>query len=41
MHAFGYLAISVPLLALWLVVVLFFDRKLYVVFAPGQLLARR
>jgi hypothetical protein len=37
-NAFGYLAISVPLLVLWLVVVLLFDRKSYMVFAPGQLL---
>ena len=36
-NAFGYLAISLPLLALWLVVVLFFDRMRYMVFAPGQL----
>ena len=39
-NAFGYLAISVPLLGIWLVVVLFFDRKVYMVFAPGQLLVR-
>ena len=37
-NAFGYLAISLPLLVLWLVVVLFFDRRMYMVFAPGQLL---
>jgi hypothetical protein len=37
-NAFGYLAISVPLLVLWLVAVLFFDPKMYMVFAPGQLL---
>jgi hypothetical protein len=36
-NAFGYLAIAVPLLLLWLLVVLFFDRQLYMVFAPGQL----
>jgi hypothetical protein len=36
-NAFGYLAIAVPLLVLWLVVVLFFDRQRYLVFAPGQL----
>jgi hypothetical protein len=36
-NAFGYLAISVPLLILWLVVVLFFDRRIYMVFSPGQL----
>jgi hypothetical protein len=36
-NAFGYLGISLPLLALWLVVVVFFDRQTYMVFAPGQL----
>jgi hypothetical protein len=36
-NALGYLAISVPLLVLWLVVVLVFDRQVYMVFAPGQL----
>jgi hypothetical protein len=36
-NAFGYLAISLPLLALWLVVVLFFDRRTYMVFTPGQM----
>ena len=36
-NVFGYLAISVPLLVLWLVVVLFFDRQMYMVFTPGQL----
>jgi hypothetical protein len=36
-NAFGYLAISLPLLVLWLVVVLFFDRRNYMIFAPGQL----
>ena len=40
-NGFGYLAISLPLLVLWLVVVLFFDRKMYMVFAPGQLLVRQ
>ena len=34
-------AISLPLLVLWLVVVLFFDRRMYVVFSPGQLLVRQ
>jgi hypothetical protein len=37
MNAYGYLAISLPLLVLWLVAVLFFDPKMYMVFAPGQL----
>jgi hypothetical protein len=36
-NAFGYVAVALPLLALWLVVVLFFDRRTYKVFAPGQL----
>jgi hypothetical protein len=36
-NALGYLAIAVPLLVLWLVVVLFFDRQIYMVFAPGLL----
>jgi hypothetical protein len=40
-NAFGYLAIAVPLLIFWLVVVLFFDRRTYMVFAPGQLLVRQ
>jgi hypothetical protein len=37
MNGFGYLALSVPLLLLWLVVVLFFDSRTYMVFSPGQL----
>jgi hypothetical protein len=36
-NAFGYLAIFLPLLVLWIVVVLYFDRKTYMAFAPGQL----
>jgi hypothetical protein len=40
-NAFGYLAFSVPLLALWLVVLLFFDRQMHMVFAPGQLLVHQ
>jgi hypothetical protein len=36
-NAFGYLAISLPLLVLWLVMVLYIDRKVYMVVAPGQL----
>lgn len=36
-NAFGYLAIALPLLVLWLVAVLFFDSRTYMVFAPGQL----
>ena len=40
-NAFGYLALSVPLLVLWLVVLLFFDRQMYMVFTPGQLRVRQ
>jgi hypothetical protein len=40
-NAFGYLAFSVPLLAFWLVVVLFLDRKVYMAFAPGQLVVHQ
>jgi hypothetical protein len=36
-NAYGYLAVAVPLLVLWLVVVLVFDRQMYMVFTPGQL----
>jgi hypothetical protein len=36
-NAFGYMAIAVPLLVLWLVVVLYFDRQVYMVYSPGQL----
>jgi hypothetical protein len=36
-NLFGYLAVALPLLALWLVVVLVFDRQTYMVFTPGQL----
>jgi hypothetical protein len=36
-NAFGYLAVSLPLLVLWLVAVLIFDRQTYMVFTPGQL----
>ena len=40
-NVFGYLAISLPLLVFWLVVVLFFDRRTYMIFAPGQLVVRQ
>jgi hypothetical protein len=40
-NAFGYLAVSLPLLILWLVVVLFFDRRFYMIFSPGQLLVHQ
>jgi hypothetical protein len=36
-NAFGYLAVAVPLLLLWLAVVLIFDAQTYMVFTPGQL----
>ncbi len=35
-NAFGYMAVSVPLLLLW-AVVMFFDRRTYLVFVPGQM----
>jgi hypothetical protein len=37
-NAFGYLAFSLPLFVLWLVVFLFFDSRTYMVFTPGQML---
>ena len=37
LNGFGYLAISLPLFLLWLVVVLFFDERTYMIFSPGQL----
>jgi hypothetical protein len=40
-NAFGYLAVSVPLLILWLAAVLIVDRQTYMVFAPGQLRVRQ
>jgi hypothetical protein len=40
-NAFGYMAISLPLLVLWLVGVLLFDRQMYMIFAPGQLLVHQ
>jgi hypothetical protein len=36
-NAFGYLALSVPLFLLWLLVVGFFDTRTYMVFVPGQM----
>src|SRR5262245_7478155 len=36
-NAFGYVAISLPLLVLWLVAIVFYDRRRYMIFAPGQL----
>jgi hypothetical protein len=36
-NAFGYLGLSLPLLVLWFVVTLFFDRQIYMIFSPGQL----
>lgn len=39
-NAAGYLVISSVLFVLWLIVVLLFDRQLYMVFTPGQLRVR-
>jgi hypothetical protein len=40
-NAFGYLAFSLPLLVLWIVVVLFFDNRKFVLFTPGQMLVHQ
>ena len=40
-NAFGYVAFSLPLLVLWLVVVLFFDTRMYMIFTPGQMLVHQ
>jgi hypothetical protein len=40
-NAFGYVVFSLPLLVLWLVVVLFFDSRVYMIFTPGQLLVHQ
>jgi hypothetical protein len=40
-NAAGYLVISIVLFALWLVVMLLFDRQIYMVFTPGQLRVRQ
>ena len=40
-NAAGYLVISLVLFALWLVVMLLFDRQIYMVFTPGQLRVRQ
>jgi hypothetical protein len=37
LNAFAYLALAVPLFLLWLTIVLFFDRQVYMTFTPGQL----
>jgi hypothetical protein len=36
-NAFGYLALAVPLLIIWLVALLVFDARSYMIFTPGQL----
>jgi hypothetical protein len=36
-NAGGYLFISLILLGIWLVVMLLFDRQIYMIFTPGQL----
>jgi hypothetical protein len=41
LNAFAYLVLAVPLFLLWLVVILVFDRQVYMVFAPGQLRAHQ
>ena len=40
-NAAGYLVISSVLFALWLLVMLLFDRQIYMVFTPGQLRVRQ
>jgi hypothetical protein len=40
-NAFGYLALALPLLVLWLVVALVYDRMMYMVFTPGQMVVRQ
>ena len=40
-NAAGYFVISFVLFALWLVVMLLFDRQIYMVFTPGQLRVRQ
>ncbi len=37
----GYFAISITLFTLWLVVMLIFDRQIYMVFTPGQVRVRQ
>src|SRR4029453_6763523 len=37
----GYLFISSTLFLLWLLIFLFFDQQIYIVFTPGQLRVRR
>jgi hypothetical protein len=40
-NAAGYLVISIVLFALWLVIMLLFDRQVYMVFTPGQMRVRQ
>lgn len=40
-NAAGYLVMSLVLFALWLVIMVFFDRQVYMVFTPGQLRVRQ
>jgi hypothetical protein len=37
----GYFAISITLFVLWLIVMLVFDRQIYIVFTPGQMRVRQ
>ena len=36
-NAFGYMALAVPLFIIWLLALLLFDARSYMIFAPGQL----
>src|SRR5207249_4845201 len=40
-NAAGYLVISLFLFLLWLLIILLFDRQIYLVLAPGQLRVRK
>lgn len=40
-NAAGYLVVSIVLFALWLIVMLIFDRQVYMIFTPGQLRVRQ
>jgi hypothetical protein len=37
MNAAGYLAIAIPLFLIWLAVIFFYDRQMYIVFDQGQI----
>ena len=40
-NAAGYLVVSIVLFGLWLAIMVFFDRQVYMVFTPGQLRVRQ